>query len=211
MHRGSGCLTQMARRKLRAAWALCCILAVLEGTLGGQCPKVAPDFSLAAARGGSFRLKDHMGRAVLLAFLRTQPDVDPTNTSRALVPSLISMDRQYRDSGLDVAMVDETALARPTKYAPNVAGTPGIGALLNASYDWGLTFPLLADPGSKVAKRYGVNELPMIVLIGKKGQVSRCWKGQVHPANLSAGIQQVLGSPLGRHPPMDTQKQEPNP
>lgn len=196
-------LAQIARRKLRAVWMLCCILAVSDGTLGGQCPKAAPDFNLAAARGGSFRLQDHMGRAVLLAFLRTQPDVDPTNTSRALVPSLISMDRRYRDSGLNVAMVDETALARP-ENAPNDAGVPGIGALLNASYDWGLTFPLLADPGSKVAKMYGVNELPMIVLIGKKGQVWRCWKGQVHPANLTAGVQELVGGPITKHPPMDT-------
>lgn len=196
-------LAQMARQKLHAVWMLCCILAVSEGRLGGQCPKVAPDFNLAAARGGNFRLRDHMGRAVLLAFLRTQSDADPTSTSRALVPSLISMDRQYRDSGLEVAMVDETALAR-RENAPNDAGVPDIRALLNTSYDWGLTFPLLADPDSKVARMYGVNELPVIVLIGKKGKVWRCWKGQVHPADLTTGVQELVGDPIAKHPPMDT-------
>jgi len=196
-------LAHMARRKLRAVWMLSCILAVSDGTLGGQCPKVALDFNLAAARGGSFRLQSHLGRAVLLAFVRTQPDVDPTNASRALVASLISMDRQYRASGLDVSMIDENSLDRSSR-TPEGAADSGIEALLNTSYDWSLTFPFLADPGSKVARMYGVNELPMIVLIGRKGQVWRCWKGQVHPANLTAGVQELVGGSITKHPAMDT-------
>jgi hypothetical protein len=194
-------LDQAAQRRMRAVWMLCCFLVVLHGTLLGQCPQVASDFNLTAARGGHFRLQSHTGRTVLLAFVRTHPDVDPTNASRALVPSLISMDRQYRVSGLDVAMIDETALARLASTPK--ASVPGIGALLNTSYNWSLTFPLLADPGSSVARAYAVSELPMIVLIGPQGQVWKCWKGQVHSASLAAEIQQLVGGPLARHPPTD--------
>ena len=193
---------QMAVRRMLAVCMLCCFLAIQHGTQWGQCPKVAPDFNLSAARGGQFRLQSHLGRAVLLAFVRTQPDVDPTNASRALAPSLISMDRQYKASGLNVVMIDETALARPPGK-PEGAADLGIGALLNTSYDWSLTFPLLADPGSSVAKAYGVSELPMIVLIDPKGRVWKCWKGQVHPSSLAADIQQVVGGPLAKHPPKD--------
>jgi hypothetical protein len=200
---------QIAQWKMRAACMLCFFLVVVHGMQWGQCPRVARDFNLAAARGGNFRLQSHLGKAVLLAFVRTQPDADPTSASRALVASLISMDRQYRASGLDVAMIDETSLHRSPR-TPDGAADPVIGALLNTSYDWSLTFPLLADPDSKVAGMYGVIELPTIVLIGNKGQVWRCWKGQVHPSNLAAGIQQMFGGPLGKQPPMDMQKQAPN-
>jgi peroxiredoxin len=190
---------QTAQHQIRAVWMLCIFSVVLQGRLIGQCPKVAMDFNLTAAQGGHFKLHSHLGRAVLLAFVRTQPDVDPNNVSRALVSLLISMDHQYQASGLDVAMIDETSIVRPAGASDNAAGQ-AIRALLNTSYDWGLTFPLLADPDSRVANAYGVSELPMIVLIDQKGQVWKCWKGQVHPASLAAEIQQVVEGIPAKYP-----------
>lgn len=162
----------------------------------------AATFALPNVRGGEFRYPAPVRRSLLIAFLQTQPDVGSEhNPSRGAVPFLMSMDHQYREAGpgVDVIIIDETALAT---YPPVAGSNPSIGALLNTSYDWSLTVPLLADPKGKVARLYGVKGVPTLVLIGSDGRIAERWTRVPHPANLAAGIQQLVGGPMAGRPPL---------
>lgn len=149
--------------------------------------RTAPDLDLHLVRGGYFRLRDHRGKSVLLAFVQTQPDSGEGNPSRALVPQLASMDLQYRAAGLDVVLIDETLLARPD------VATPRREDLLNTTYDWSLQLPLAEDPAANAAASYGVKTVPTLVLIDRNGQIRDRRVGGVHPGDLAAAVQKTIG------------------
>jgi lysophospholipase L1-like esterase len=150
--------------------------------------RTAPDLDLHLVRGGHFRLRDHRGKSVLLAFVQTQPDSGEGNPSRALVPQLASMDRQYREAGLEVVLIDETRLARSAVAAPRRED------LLNTTYDWSLQLPLAEDPAANAALIYGVKTVPTLVLIDRNGQIRDRWVGGVHPGDLASAVQETIGA-----------------
>jgi len=150
--------------------------------------RTAPDLDLRLVRGGHFRLRDHRGKPVLLAFVQTQPDTGEGNPSRALVPQLASMDWQYRAVGLEVVLIDETQLARPAVAAPRRED------LLNTTYDWSLQVPLAEDPDANAASSYAVKAVPTMVLIDRSGQIRDRWIGGVHPGDLAAAVQKTIGA-----------------
>ncbi len=177
----------------RASW-LVLISAVLVSTIGCHSKPfdgAEPDFTLPKVRGGVFHLHTHPPRPVLLAFLQTVPDTAET-LSRSQAVFLLSMARQYGPRGLRVAVIDASALAnhRPPEH----------DALVNASYDWQLSFPLLEDADSHIARRFGVNQIPTMILLAPDGRISRRWQGLTRPAILAQGIEKLLGGPLGRLP-----------
>ena len=157
--------------------------------VSGNRDRTAPDLDLKLVRGGHFRLRDHRGQPVLLAFVQTQPDAGAKNSSRALVPQLESMDRQYRAAGLEIVLIDETRLARPDVAAPRRE------VLLNTTYDWSVQVPLAEDPDANAASSYAVKAVPTVVLIDGSGQIRDRWIGGVHPGDLAATFQQVVGAP----------------
>ncbi len=164
-----------------------------------------PDFTAAVARGGSFHISEQRGRTVLVAFLQTQPDSGAGNPSRALVPLLLSMDHQYRNSGVDVIIVDATALAMEkdaSQHRTAASNAPGMDRLLNTSYNWNLPVPLLADPAGSVARICGVSSAPTVLLVDPGGHIVQRWIGAQHPASVAAGIQQLVGGPMKDRPPL---------
>jgi hypothetical protein len=168
------------------------------------------DFRAASVRGGTFHMREHAGHAVLFAFLQTQPDSGLANPSRALVPMLLSLDRQYRKAGVDVVIVDATSLAEPVpdgskqRAGARISGlAPPIDALLNTSYDWSLTIPLLADPDGALAKMYGVDRVPTLLLVDPAGRTVQRWIRWAHPASLAAAIQRIVGGPMSDRPPQE--------
>jgi hypothetical protein len=171
---------------------------------------IAVGFSLPNVRGGEFSYPGSIHRNLLIAFLQTQPDIGSEhNPSRNVVPFLMSMDHQYRQvAALDIVIVDETVLA---DY-PQVAGKfPSMDSLLNTSYDWALTVPLLADPKGEVARRYGVKRVPTIILVDSGGHIVERWEQIPHPGSLASGIQQLVGVPMARRPPVIADGSEPIP
>jgi peroxiredoxin len=156
----------------------CAALATFVGCAAKAAVAVAPDFTLAQVRGGSFHLRAHLAQPILLAFLQTLPDTADT-PSRGEVVSVMSMATQYAPRGLTVAVIDASELA-------NVRTSDG--ALLNASYDWNLNVPLLEDRAGAVARLFGVSATPTLVLVGADGQIVQRWTGLVPPAELARGV-----------------------
>lgn len=168
--------------------ALClAAVAALPPVAPQPAAKPAPDFSLPQVRGGVFHLRARPPQATLLAFLQTVPDSADT-PSRGEAVFVLSMAHQYGPRGLRVAAIDASALAD---------GQPPLhDALVNASYDWHLDIPLLADTGSRVAHAYGIIRLPTVILLAPDGTVAQRWDGFTHPAAVAQGIEQLLGGPL---------------
>lgn len=119
----------------------------------------APDFTLKATSGTNFRLAEHRGQVVLLAFWGS--NCGQCGDQLAAVNRLV---RTYESAGLaalavnvddDVAAATRFALAHPVGY------------------------PLLLDPGKQVAKAYRVDNLPMLLAVDRAGTIrwaARDWK-----------------------------------
>lgn len=203
-------LFSLSRMKRFGCLVLACLLCSCHQP---SQPATAVDFSLPNVRGGVYDFRQNQGRALLLAFLQTQPDTGPENPSRAMVPALLSMDHQYHTFGLDTVIVDATTMASGrtgSATRSNSSGTseplqaprkfPSMDALLNTSYDWSLSVPLLADPDGKVARQYHVDSVPTMILVDANGHIGQRWTTPLHPGNLAAGIQQLMGGPMAKHP-----------
>jgi len=150
-----------------------------------------PDLTLPDVRGGVFHLRALPAQPLLLAFLQTVPDTADT-PSRNQVVFLASMAQQYGPRGLRVAIVDATVLVPGSQ--------PSHDAVLNASYDWRLEFPLLLDQNGQLARQLGVKEVPTTFLIAIDGTIVQRWQGRTRPAILAQGIERLLGGPLGQVP-----------
>ena len=110
-----------------------------------------PDLTLPDVRGGAFDLRAFPAQPLLLAFLQTVPDTADT-PSRNQVVFLASMAQQYGPRGLRVAIVDASVLVPGSQ--------PSHDAVLNASYDWRLQFPMLLDQNGELARQLGVTRFP---------------------------------------------------
>lgn len=116
------------------------------------------------------------GRLTLLSFLATQPDTAST-ASRKQAVVLTSLSVQYHNSGLNVAIVDESPLS------------PRPQTLTNTAYDWQLgAVAMLEDPGGRAAEHYGVTGTPTTFLIGPTGAILAHWTGYVLTATATAAI-----------------------
>jgi len=171
--------------------ALCAIPLGTIGCRSARSADAAPDFTLPQVRGGIFRLYSQPAQPVLLAFLQTVPDTADTR-SRSQVVFLSSMAQQYGPRGLRVAVIDASAIVsrRPPDHA----------ALVNVSYDWQMNIPLLEDVDNQIAQRFGVTQIPTLVLLAPDGRICQRWQGSAGPAQLAQGIEKLLGGPLGRLP-----------
>lgn len=149
------------------------------------------DFTLPQVRGGSFHLRSQPAHPVLLAFLQMVPDTADT-PSRSQAVFLLSMAQQYGSHGLTVVVIDASALVD--------LQIPDHTALVNASYDWQMNFPLLEDAGNQIARRFQIKEVPTTILLAPDGRVEKFWQGLTRPAVLASGIEKLTGGPLGRLP-----------
>lgn len=183
---------------MKAGWhgralprARCAGALLLAAVCHAQSVSTVPDVTLRDVRGGLFSLRSRPAQPLLLAFVQTVPDTADTD-SRSQVVFLASMAHQYGPRGLRVAAVDASVLG---DTAP-----PSHDALLNASYDWHLEFPLLPDEGGKLARQLGVGEVPTTFLMAPDGRIVEQWRGLTRPAALALGIEKLLGGPMTQSP-----------
>jgi hypothetical protein len=174
------------------AWAVfvcaalsCALLALAFSYRSEQSVRTVPDFTLPQVRGGTFHLRAQPSRAVLLAFLQIVPDTADT-ASRNEVPFLLSMAHQYTPRGLRVVVIDASALVGPPP--------PTHDALVNASYDWQLDFPVLEDRANQIARRVRVTRAPTLILVAADGRIQGRWQGFTPPAVLAQAIENLFGT-----------------
>lgn len=115
----------------------------------------APDFQLDGTA-GSFRLSEHRGERVVLLFY-------PGDNTPVCTRQFCS----YRDAAEGLDALDATVVGISTQS-------------VESHRDWtakhGLTVPLLADPGGKVAKAFGARKAlrgttRAVVIVDEQGQI----------------------------------------
>ena len=121
-------------------------------------PKTAPGFALNDSKGVPIRLSDYKGRVVLLNFWATW-----CHGCVLEIPWFIEFQDKYRNSGLSVIGVSMDEDWKPVKaYIENkkvnypvVIGNEGLGKL------------------------YGLNSMPMTLLIDRNGKIAASYTGVV--------------------------------
>jgi peroxiredoxin len=113
-------------------------------------PSEAPDFSLMSLDGRSVRLRDLRGKLVLLNFWATW--------CAPCLHEMPSMERLYQTF-------------KPTEFVLLAVSMDRHGAEVAQPYadNLKLTFPILLDSASEVARQYGVRGLPTTYLIAPDG------------------------------------------
>jgi cytochrome c biogenesis protein CcmG/thiol:disulfide interchange protein DsbE len=148
---------------------------VLQG--GGMVGKPAPELSLVVVANGvangasdgvpgaRMSLADLKGRPVLLDFWASW-----CGPCALEAPVIDRVSRRFEKRGLVVLGV-------------NVSDPPDVIKAYAAQK--GLSYPMVLDPGSSVSGRYGVKQLPSLVVIDRQGNVLAFLTGMVDEASLS--------------------------
>ena len=116
----------------------------------------APDFALRSSGGPNIRLSEHRGEVVLLAFFGSRCD--------QCVDQLAVLSR----------MVDTYKSAGLAALAVNVDDDQAKAAQVIAAHR--ATFPMLLDPAKSVARTYGVDNLPMLLLVDRAGTIRYAYR-----------------------------------
>jgi peroxiredoxin len=113
---------------------------------------VAPDFSLESLDGGTMRLSDLRGKAVLLNFWATW-----CGPCKIEMPWFVDLQNQYRTQGLQIVGVamDDASKDDIKKFAK----------------DMGVNYPILIGKESVGDQYGGVPALPETFLIGRDGKI----------------------------------------
>jgi peroxiredoxin len=134
--------------------------------------KTAPDFTLSDSKGASIRLSDYKGRVVLLDFWATW-----CGGCKVEIPWYMEFQSKYKDSGLSVIGVsmDEDGWK---SVKPFLEKNP-----MNYSV-------VVGNPG--LAKLYGVDSMPMTLLIDRDGKIAASHVGMVDKDAFEGEIRVLL-------------------
>ena len=135
--------------------------------------KDAPDFTLSDLDHHKIALSSLRGKAVLLDFWATY--CGPCKEEMPLIESLRD---EYKSKGLEVYGVTDDA--------------PDIARKWMAEYHRTLT--TLVDPLRNAFKGYGVDSIPVVILIDRNGKIADYWIGMQPETNLRAGFDKVLAN-----------------
>jgi peroxiredoxin len=115
--------------------------------------KPAPDFSLQSLGGGRVSLHDYRGKTTVVAFWASW-----CGPCRMEMPMLARFYRQMHkpDSGFEFLAISIDETKEPAQGAANTLKIP---------------FPVLLAAGSRIADAYGVDNIPMLLVIDKAGKV----------------------------------------
>jgi thiol-disulfide isomerase/thioredoxin len=142
---------------------------------------LAPDFEFSSFEGERLRLSDLRGRAVILNFWATW-----CIPCKAELPDLSTLLERHGDDRLAVVAVN-------------------YGETFRRADDFitGLDVRLTAfayDPEQQVARRYGVQGLPVSYFIDARGVVTRVIAGQLTPSLMETGVAEAFGAPQATQP-----------
>ena len=142
----------------------------------GMIGKPAPPLSLAVvangAPGAQMNLADLKGHPVLLDFWASW-----CGPCAMEAPVVDRVARRYEKKGLTVLGV-------------NVSDSADVVRAYAAQK--GLSYPMVLDPGSGASNRYGVRQLPSLIVIGKDGNVLAFLTGLVDEASLNDVVEAAM-------------------
>jgi peroxiredoxin len=141
----------------RLRWTALLLVMGVSLSLAGDAGGPAPEFTLNARDGKEVKLSQLRGQVVMLNFWASW-----CVPCREEMPLLEQMHKKYKGLGFTLVGVNvdkDSALAEGILKA-----TP-------------VSFPVLLDPSSKVAKLYNVATMPSSVIIDRKGQIRYVHRG----------------------------------
>jgi peroxiredoxin len=119
--------------------------------------KIAPDFDLREASGKSVKLSDFRGKVVLLNFWATW-----CGGCKVEIPEFIEFQNKYKDRGFEVIGVsndeDGWRIVKPFMVEKKINYTVVLG-------------------NDEICKRYGVEAMPVTLLIDKEGRIAASHQG----------------------------------
>ena len=120
-------------------------------------PVPAGDFTLKSAEGSNIRLSEYRGQVVMLNFWASW-----CGPCRQEFPHLDDLQQKYSDLGFTVFGVNvEQDRASADKVLRDIP----------------VTFPILFDDENVVSEQYGVDAMPMTLLVDRDGQVRHLHRG----------------------------------
>jgi peroxiredoxin len=135
--------------------------------------KQAIDFKLDDAAGQAIRLSSYQGQVVLLNFWATW-----CGGCKTEMPWFVELQTKYRDAGLKVVGVslDDDGYRSVTPYLK----------------EHGVNYPIVVGP-QELGKQYGVEAMPVTLLIDRIGRIAVKHVGLVTKAQYQAEIEALLG------------------
>jgi peroxiredoxin len=135
--------------------------------------KLAPNFTLNdAATGKAMALDDYQGQPVVVMFWATW-----CGYCRREMPSLQAVHNRYKDRGLIILAVD---------VGESAAQAQAFGK------DLGITFSLLDDARSEVARLYNISAFPSNVFIAADGRIDHIEVGSMSEAEIETQVKRIL-------------------
>src|SRR5438552_10933473 len=154
-----------SRRHVFAGIALALIVGLLvsakmpAATTASTLRKTAPDFALKDSQGATIRLSDYKGKVVLLDFWATW-----CGGCKIEIPWYVEFENRYKQRGLaaiGVSMDDDGWRSVRPFLAKNK-----------------LNYPIVIG-NERLAQQYGINEMPLTLLIDRDGKIAESHSGMV--------------------------------
>jgi thiol-disulfide isomerase/thioredoxin len=142
----------------------------------GLVGREAPDFSLevvtSETQGDRIHLSELKGHPVVLDFWATWCE-----PCQIVAPMLDRVSRKHQDKGLVVVGI-------------NTSDRPGLAPLFAKRK--GLSYPIVYDSDEEVARRYGVENLPTLVVINSAGHIIAVRTGIEDESSLEELVNQAM-------------------
>jgi peroxiredoxin len=134
--------------------------------------KTAPDFSLEDSKGATIKLSDYKGKIVLLDFWATW-----CHGCKIEIPWYMEFQRKYKERGLVVIGV-----------SMDEDGWKSVKPFLR---EHNLNYPIVVG-SENLAHQYGVDSMPVTLLIDRDGQIAESHAGIVDKDSFEGDIKVLL-------------------
>jgi peroxiredoxin len=134
--------------------------------------KMAPDFSLTDVQGKALTLRQYRGKVVLLDFWAVD-----CGGCKMEIPWYVEFDRKYRSQGLQLVGLDMYGES-PDKILPFMAKA-------------GMDYPVAVGTDA-LGSQYGLEAMPLTLLIDREGRVAVSHAGIVDRAAFERDVEALL-------------------
>lgn len=146
------------------------LLACDSPEIGPQEGKRAPDIEAASLQGDAVDLDAWRGAPVVVVFWASW-----CGPCRQEVPELLSLQAHYGD--------------RVRIVGVNAGEDPAVAS--RAVREWGIAWPVVADPSAAIARAYSVSAIPLVLVLDADGRIR--YRGNGMPSDAHRLLDGLLG------------------